>query len=412
MVCLAAGPGSADDQPIARAEVSPDKVVVGSEVTLSITVLVPTWFLKPPVYPSVEMEGVVTVSPSESSYNTTEDVNGSNWTGIVREYKLYPMGRGTFSLRQNQIGVTYADPQTRKPNFSKLPLPELRFLADVPAGAENLNPFLAGSSFELTQKLSQEVDIYRPGDAVERLVTARLKGMPSLFIPTLLLPHEEQGVSIYPGTPSTEDEFGKDKEAVTGVRKEAVTYVFERGGTFTFPPLILRWWNAKTEQIETAKIPAIEFQVKKTFSQYVEDLPRFVVFAIILGALGLIMCIIYFYKSIIEALIASWTRFWYSEAYAFLGAIFRVLFRDLRSAYLGILDWKRRIGPNANKVTGPNHSSAFLTLEASLYGPDVRKASSGLTLRGKLVHELFTIRSRIRAEQRLKDAGVGCLNPV
>ena len=120
MVCLPAGPGFANDQPIARAEVSPDKVVVGSEVTLSITVLVPTWFLKPPVYPSVEMEGVVTVSPSESSYNINEDVNGSNWTGIVREYKLYPMGRGTFSLRQNQIGVTYADPQTRK-RLCKIP---------------------------------------------------------------------------------------------------------------------------------------------------------------------------------------------------------------------------------------------------------------------------------------------------
>jgi hypothetical protein len=412
MVCLPAGPGSANDQPIARAEVSPDKVVVGSEVTLSITVLVPTWFLKPPVYPSVEMESVVTVSPSESSYNITEDINGSNWTGIVREYKLYPMGRGTFSLRKKQIGITHADPQTRKPILSKLPLPELRFAADVPAGAENLNPFLAGSSFELTQKLSQEADIYRPGDAVERRVTARLKGMPSLFIPTLLLPHEEQGVSIYPGTPSTDDAYGKDKEAVTGVRKEAITYVFERGGTYAFPPLTLRWWNTKTEQVETAKIPAIEFQVKKTFLQYVKDLPRLVVFAAILGVLGLILFIIYFHKSILRVLISSWTRFYRSEPYAFLGAIFRVLFSDLRTAYLGILGWKRRIGPDESKARDTRHSNAFLALEASLYGPDVRKASSGLALRGKLVSELFTIRSRIHAKQRLRDTGVGRLNPV
>jgi hypothetical protein len=171
MVCLPAGPGSADDQPIARAEVSPDKVVVGSEVTLSITVLVPTWFLKPPVYPSVEMEGVVTVSPSESSYNIT-------------------------------------------------------------------------------------------------------------------------------------------------------------------------------------------------------------------------------------------------EAYAFPGALFRVLFRDLRTAYLGIPGWKRRIGSDLSKARDPKHSSALLALEASLYGPSARKASSGLVLRGKLVSELFTIRSRIRAKQRLGDTGVGCLNPI
>ncbi len=412
MVCFPAGPGYADDQPIARAEVSPEKVIVGSEVTLSITVLVPTWFLKPPVYPSVEMEGVVTVSPSESSYNTTEDINGNGWTGIVRDYKLYPMGRGTFNLRKIHIGVTYADPQTRKPIFSKVSLPALRFAADIPAGADNINPFLAGSSFELTQKLSQEANIYRPGDAVKRHVTARLKGMPSLFIPTLLLPHEEPGLSIYPGTPKTDDEFGKDKEAVIGVRKEAVTYVFERGGTYVIPPLTLRWWNTKKELIEMARIPAIEFKVKKTFLQYVEDLPRLVFIAIILGVLGLVLCIIYFRKSMLGALVSSWTRFYRSELYAFLGAIIRVLFRDLRTAYFGIMGWKRRIGPDSNYGPAPKRSSAILALEASLYGPGALKASSGLALRAKLVSELFTIRSRIRAKQRLRNSGVGRLNPV
>ena len=110
--------------------------------------------------------------------------------------------------------------------------------------------------------------------------------MPGLFIPTLLSTHEEQGLSVYPGTPGTDDEYGEDTEAVTGIRREAVTYVFERGGTYKLPPLTLSWWNIKTKEVETAEIPALLFEVEKSLGQHIEELPRFVVFSIVLIVRG------------------------------------------------------------------------------------------------------------------------------
>ena len=154
------------------------------------------------------------------------------------------------------------------------------------------------------------------------------------------------------------------------------------------------------------------FQVKKSFAQHLEDLPRPVVFTIILTVLALTLFIIYFRKTVLETLVSSWTRFIRSEPYSFLGALFRVLFRDRRTAYLGILGWRRRIDPESAYSLGSKSKKAIFALEASIYGPDSQKVSSGLALRGKLVSELFTLRSRIRAEQRQRDSGAGSLNPV
>ena len=78
------------------------------------------------------------------------------------------------------------------------------------------------------------------------------------------------GVSIYPGTSHTEDDYGENRSVLTGIRKEDVTYVFERGGTYAFPPVTQRWWNMETGQVETTKITSLVFQVEKTFVQHIQ----------------------------------------------------------------------------------------------------------------------------------------------
>ena len=209
----------------------------------------------------------------------------------------------------------------------------------------------------------------------------------------------------------TDDEYGEENEILTGIRKDSLTYVFERGGTYTFPPVSLHWWNTETKQVETAEIPRIVFQVKKSFTQHIEDLPRPVIFTVILIVLALILFIIYFRKLVSQSIVSSWMGFYRSESKAFLGAIGRILFSDLRTAYLGILGWRRRIEPDSVQALGSKSRSSILALEDSIYGPDSRKVSYGLIMRVRLVSELLTLRSSIRANQRLRDSGVGSLNP-
>lgn len=411
MVCLLAGIVHGSVQPVVRAALSAQEVSIGSEVTLTITVLVPTWFSKPPVYPAMEIQGLVTELPPDSTYPMSEVRDGDNWSGLIREYKFYPLEDRTFNLGEKRIKLTYADPETRQPLKTEVSLPSLEFSAVKPVGAENLEPFLSGSSLDLIQEVSHESEIYRPGDSVERLITLRFEGMPSLFLPPLLSVNEIPGISIYPGTPKTDDERKENDQTVTGIRSEVMTYVFERGGTFEFPAVTLRWWNTGTNQIEITSIPPLVFEVKKTYTQKIKELPFFVLSAIVLIILMLTVSVLYFRKSIMQSLVDIRKRFYHSEAYMFTRLLLIVEFSSPKAAYSGILAWLRKFGNDSVREGGTIKMSTLLTLEKSIYGPGTQKNSFGLFFRGKLVSQLVRIRRRIQENKSLTDTGAVSLNP-
>ena len=101
---------AAQAQPVVRVEVNPESVRIGESAELKVTVLVPTWFARPPVYPSFELANAITRLPPDSSYPTSERVGRETWSGIVRNYRFYPLLGATYRLSGETITVTYANP--------------------------------------------------------------------------------------------------------------------------------------------------------------------------------------------------------------------------------------------------------------------------------------------------------------
>lgn len=256
-----AAPAKDAQDPIVRAEVSPETVVVGEAATLRVTVLAPTWFTKPPVYPTFELPNAITRLPPDSSFPTNERVGGENWSGIVRDYLVYPQLAARYELSGLKVQITYADPSTRQPVVLDVEMPPVVYSAKVPAGAADLDPFIPSTSLRLEQSLSGEIDNVKVGDGVTRSVTATVAGLPSLFLPTLLPTSEIDGLSVYPEEPVTEDIALNRGAGYDGQRTEAVTYVFERGGELNLPAVELRWWNTESKSIETASLPSISIGV-------------------------------------------------------------------------------------------------------------------------------------------------------
>jgi len=48
-----------DETPIVRVDLDPDTVAVGQSARMRVTVLVPTWFPQPPVYPDFELANAI-----------------------------------------------------------------------------------------------------------------------------------------------------------------------------------------------------------------------------------------------------------------------------------------------------------------------------------------------------------------
>ena len=83
---LFSGVGIAEipQDPVVQIDLQPDTVTVGEAATLRVTVLGPTWFPKPPVFPSFEVPNAIVRLPPDSSRPTSAEVNGERWNGVSR----------------------------------------------------------------------------------------------------------------------------------------------------------------------------------------------------------------------------------------------------------------------------------------------------------------------------------------
>ena len=250
----------AEDTPIVRVVVEPGVVQVGETVNVQIMVLSPTWFPKPPAFPSFELPNLITRLPPDSSYPISERVNGKTWSGIVRNYQMFPLLGATFILAGEVIGVTYADLETSRPVRATVVVPTIEFSAVVPPGAASLNPYIAGKNFTLTREIEGDPAKLEVGDALILRYIAELEGMPAIFLPPITKQLEQRlknadGVSVYPNEPKIEEEQ-------TATRTEVITLVFEKGGNFVVPELWFDWWNSSSRAVERVSVPELRLSVR------------------------------------------------------------------------------------------------------------------------------------------------------
>ncbi|TNF91442.1 MAG: hypothetical protein EP300_00505, partial [Gammaproteobacteria bacterium] len=257
-------------EPVLRMELDKTTVAPGETIQLRITLLGPTWFPKPPEYPSFEIPNLIVRLPQGASYPISERVGRDTWSGIMREYSLQPMVAGNFRIPAKAIGVTYADPETSKPVTRQLQTDEILFASRIPAGAEDLQPFIAARSLTLEQSFDGETLDLQPGDAFKRTLTARLTGAAAVFLPPLIQPLQADHVAAYPDQPRVGEAVQNNE--VIAERIEQVTYVATSGGSISVPAIELRWWNLQTSQVETARADGFDITARRSLADILRAL--------------------------------------------------------------------------------------------------------------------------------------------
>lgn len=402
---------AAQEPPFVRVELTPAEVAVGEPVELRVTVLGPTWFPEPPVFPSFEIANAVVRLPPNRSRPTSERVGRETWTGVVRNYEIHPLTSARYRLDGLEARVTYADPVDRRPVVVDIAVPPIEFRATVPAGAESVDPYLAGRALTLTREIDGDPESLTAGDALVVRYTAELDGMPALFLPPLVATGETPGLSTYAAEPVIED-------GTPARRSEQLTYVFETGGDFEIPAAALRWWNTATSSVETAAIEPLTIQVAgPTAATPSPDplaergwLPAIVKVLVLIVALGTT-------AGATASLASRWRRFrerrLVSEAYAFRRLRQALRSGDLRRAYPALLNWRRRFtaetGLDDSLLTA--HDSA-LREQLELLGRALYTDSGDDVNSKQLARLLTTERSRLaRTAGRQHSASLPPLNP-
>ncbi len=403
LTTLLAATAVADNTPVVEVEITPAQVTVGESIRLRVTVLGPSWFPQPPDYPSFEITNAVVRLPPDSSRPIRKRVGSETWTGIVRNYEVIPLIGARYQLSDQIIQITYANPENVSTQLSAtVDVPPIEFVAVVPPGAESLSPYIAGRQLELVREFDGDASTFETGDALVVRYTAKLDGLPSMFIPDLLSSIEIPGVSVYADRP----EFS-DNEVAS--RSEKLTFVFEAGGEFKIPGVSLDWWNLETSTIETAAVPAMTVTVlgpplatePSPEDVVVLDRWRLATLLVFIAIAGLVL------RRLASTLSAKRRqreqRRLESEAYAFEQLNDAIQRRDLQLVYQRLLAWLDRLEGSADllgfaaRFGNVDLQNLLTQLSSTLYA----NSDDNLDVR-KLAKPLHKARSRFLDEARLQ----------
>jgi hypothetical protein len=373
----------AAEQPIVRAELSADSIAIGESVKLKITVLVPTWFSRPLVYPHLELANTITRLPDDSSYPIRESVGKQSWSGIVRSYEILPLLAANYTFNGQSVSVQYANPGG-EPVSVEMPIPDVSFRAAAPAGSESLDPYIAGRNLTLELNVQGDSSALSAGDALVIEYSAELAGLPAIFLPPLAPEMSFEGVSVYADTPVVED-------GATARRTEKVTLVFDAGGQFSIPVVTLAYWNTATESIEVAKTDDLIVSVTGApATAPIESERSWTLPAAIVVGLGVLAYLIYaFGPAAVNAMRNARERRRQSEPFVFSQVQSSLKASNVEESYSAILHWLGRIeeGLSIRQFVQIFGDEALLlefnSLSSKLYGGstlgvDLGKLASGL----------------------------------
>jgi hypothetical protein len=267
------GPAStlADPAPqlIARAHLEPaGPVVAGSEVKLVVDLLTTTWFTEAPDWPLFTIPGAIVSLPDEQAVNLSETINGTHWFGVSRAYRIAPQAGRMYEIPAITITVHpggMSGPAT-------VTTPALKLVTTVPPGAQGMATFFPAPKLTVTQTIEPAAGHLTVGVPLTRTITQRAAGTESMFIPPVTLA-DVPGLKRY-AKPATTKNIVEDRAGlVAGERTDSVTYLADRSGRYTLPPVTVEWWNTTTQRKETIVLPAVHLSVAAAHEKPLFDIP-------------------------------------------------------------------------------------------------------------------------------------------
>ncbi|MFK7878978.1 hypothetical protein [Roseobacter sp.] len=331
-------------QPLVELELDQAETIPSQPIALRITVLVPTWLSKPVEFPSFEAPNLMVRLFENATNPTSRPISGETWSGVTRVYHLYPMVPGPFQIGAQDLRILWAEPGVTEPKESIVQTDPIEILAKLPEGSEDIDPFFAATDVLLTQELSQDTNVLKPGDSFTRNVTATITGASPMFLPKLLQDADIEGIASYPSEPQVNEEI--KGIILSGSRTEEVTLIAQSGGSGQLPAIEVKWFNLQTGAVETAKVPGVDLSVDApaASSQTRFDTRALVMIAVYCAAaMGIGWVLVSWVRPPLRRHIDEWKSSWVlSERWAFKQATKALDQRDL-GAFLNQLDlWASR----------------------------------------------------------------------
>jgi len=233
---------------------------VGQRVTLVVELLAPGYFAGAPSFDLPDPPGVLLVPPVGSPTLGSEEIDGTTYT--VQRHEL--------SVFARRAGAQTIPPLTVRFRFKRQPLDKetvpasvrtepLSLTAKAPHGAEGLGGIISARGLTAVESWTPaEPKKAKAGDAFTRTVTYAAPDVPAMAFPPFPIARVD-GLGAYPKPPEVLDH--SDRGELRGERRDIVTYVCQRPGTFVIPAARLSWFDLDAQKVQTIDFPARTIEV-------------------------------------------------------------------------------------------------------------------------------------------------------
>jgi hypothetical protein len=257
---LLGGSSEGAEDVILRTSTEPAEAWSGQRVRLNIEVLGADGWAQIPDLPAVEVPGAYVMRTESQGVRLSETISRTTYTGQRYQMSIYCQQPGNLEIPQlpvtavlKQWGVNAAETPYQ------LTTPATSLICKVPPGAEGIRGLISTTRLDAAQTWSSQPDTVAPGDATTRTIILSADDVSAMAFPPMQHPRIE-GVAIYPGQPSVNDETNRGE--LRGRREESVTYVFEQPGDITLPEIVLSWWDIQNQRLRRIELPGLELTVE------------------------------------------------------------------------------------------------------------------------------------------------------
>lgn len=238
------------------------RLEVGDAIVVRLEVWVSTWFQSPVDFPAtLATDGALVEAVGGSPDARFEQFDGRRWTGLVRRYRLLPAQPG--ELRVALPEPLPVQPGGGTPQRLAPPAP-LRLSVSAPAGAEDIQPFVAARRLELRQRWSPEAFSAaapaRVGDLIRReIVLVTDSTSPLLPAPEFGAP---AGVSVRVQSATSREQRTNAAAPATLTRSQQAVYTLQAAGAVTLPPVEFVWWDLAQRRRRVTRLDGLTLQVQ------------------------------------------------------------------------------------------------------------------------------------------------------
>ncbi|GLU29813.1 BatD family protein [Brucella sp. NBRC 12950] len=241
---------AAAQEPMVRAKIGETgPIVPGQQVQLVITVLAPGFFTSPPQFPLFALPHALVTLSDERSQNITDTINNVQFSGIQKRYSIIPQVSGSYRIPEIQVSFDYLeDGAPKKGTVKSQPL-----TFTVGAAQNNRQTGFAVGSLELSQSFDRPPDKLQTGDALVRTLTITATDTVAITIPPINIGTPE-GLDQYVKPATVADNVSVGRKTASR-RIETIVYTASKSGAFTLPEISYRWFDVKSQQVQTATLP-------------------------------------------------------------------------------------------------------------------------------------------------------------